>query len=72
MDWNFLGEHWFLTWSALWLAWGAIWLPIAAASIAAKLVTRILRTVKVTVRGWPPAHLDADGDWRPLPEDKKA
>ncbi len=28
-------------------------------------VNRTLRTVKVLVRGWPPPHLDADGDWKP-------
>lgn len=30
------------------------------------LVTRTYRLVMVTVRGWPPFHLDADGDWNPL------
>ena len=29
------------------------------------LVSRLLRTIKVLIRGWPPAHLDADGDWPP-------
>ena len=72
MDWNFWGEHWFLAWSALWLVWGAILLPVAVASLVAKLANRILRTIKVAARGWPPAHLDADGGWRPLPEEKKA
>jgi hypothetical protein len=33
------------------------------------LPNRILRTVKVAVRGWPPEHLDADGDWKPVPKD---
>jgi hypothetical protein len=28
----------------------------------------ILRGVLVSVRGWPPAHLDADGDWKPEPK----
>ncbi len=32
------------------------------------LPNRILRTVKVCAKGWPPAHLDADGDWPPKDE----
>lgn len=28
------------------------------------LVNRLLRTIKVAIRGWPPEHLDADGDWK--------
>lgn len=27
--------------------------------------SRVMRTLNVVVRGWPPAHLDADGDWKP-------
>ncbi len=29
---------------------------------------RGLRTINVATRGWPPAHLDADGDWKPAPD----
>lgn len=58
-------QHGFLTWCALWLVWGFIWLIAAAFSISFKMVNRILRTIKVCVRGWPPEHLDADGDWKP-------
>lgn len=29
------------------------------------LPNRILRTIKVCNQGWPPSHLDADGDWKP-------
>lgn len=32
------------------------------------LYIRSCRLVMVTVRGWPPFHLDADGDWNPLVE----
>lgn len=34
------------------------------------LPNRILSTVKVLIKGWPPAHIDADGDWKPLPKPK--
>lgn len=29
-----------------------------------KLFNRIIRCVTILLRGWPPAHLDADGDFR--------
>jgi hypothetical protein len=32
--------------------------------IAAQITHRILRTLLVIARGWPPPHLDADGDWK--------
>lgn len=60
--WMFWSEHWFLAWCALWLCWPVVALP-------SFVINRVLRTIKVVCRGWPPAHLDADGDWRP--EEKK-
>jgi hypothetical protein len=29
---------------------------------------RTTSLIRVAVRGWPPAHLDADGDWKHEPE----
>ncbi len=29
-----------------------------------KLLNRLLRSINIAIRGWPPAHLDADGDTR--------
>jgi hypothetical protein len=29
-----------------------------------RLSTRFFRLVMVSFRGWPPNHLDADGDWK--------
>jgi len=26
---------------------------------------RLYRVIMVALRGWPPDHLDADGDWKP-------
>ena len=69
---QFAGEHWFLTWCALWLVWGVFWLPVALASLIFRLLNRILRTINVAIRGWPPEHLDADGDWKPLPETEES
>ena len=33
---------------------------------------RLLRTIKVVVRGWPPEHLDADGDFKPVATDDES
>lgn len=42
-------------------------LLVGAFSAIQFLWNRLLRTIKVCVRGWPPEHLDADGDFRPQP-----
>ncbi len=41
-----------------------IWLAGCLAGILFKLINRILRTIKVSISGWPPEHLDVDGDWK--------
>lgn len=33
-----------------------------------KLWGRFMRMLMVRKHGWPPAHLDADGDWKPEPK----
>ncbi len=63
--WEFFNQHYFLAWFALWLVWGVFWIIAIATECVLKLVNRILRTIKVCARGWPPEHLDADGDWKP-------
>jgi hypothetical protein len=30
-----------------------------------RLWTRLMRMLMVSKHGWPPEHLDADGDWKP-------
>jgi hypothetical protein len=42
----------------------AIFLAYCALTLGARVVGRTYRTIMVCVRGWPPAHLDADGDWK--------
>ena len=44
------------------LAFFAMWTAGGLMSVAWLLANRTLRTVKVLARGWPPEHLDADGD----------
>ena len=57
--WDFWHAHPFLAWCALWLMWGVV--PVIEGVL--NLVNRVLRTIKVTARGWPPSGLDADGDF---------
>lgn len=72
--WDFWHEHWFLAWCALWLGWGVIWLAVEIALIPFRIVNLVLRAWNLHKHGWPPAHLDADGSWRPkgMPMDEKA
>lgn len=38
-------------------------------TVAVTFWRRLTSLVRVAIRGWPPAHLDADGDWRPVAKD---
>ena len=28
-----------------------------------RIISRLSRLIMVLIKGWPPSHLDADGDW---------
>lgn len=58
MNWEFWGEHWFLSICALCVCYEVVF-------GVRVVVCRVFRTINITVRGWPPAHLDGDGDWSP-------
>lgn len=34
------------------------------------IYSRSMRAVMVSKNGWPPEHLDADGDWKPEKDDE--
>lgn len=47
-----------------------VWLGVAAfidivLSVLLKAYSRTMRCLMVRKHGWPPPHLDADGDWKP-------
>lgn len=63
---NFASEHFFLTWCALWLAWAPFLLVVIVLNFTCGIIIRTYRVIVITLRGWPPAHVDADGDWRPV------
>lgn len=43
----------------------AVWLIV---DVVGSIVIRTCRCIQVTIRGLPPPHLDADGDWPTPPE----
>lgn len=59
-------------WMGFTLLLFALWLVAALAeqfmNVARSVWIRFTRTVMVLCRGWPPAHLDADGDWKQEPK----
>lgn len=62
---NFASEHYFLTWCALWLAWAPFLLVVIVLNFTLRIVIGTYRALVITLRGWPPAHVDADGDRKP-------
>ena len=45
-------EHWFLTFCLAWISIHSCYY----------IIMRMIRSANILFRGWPPAHLDADGD----------
>lgn len=41
-----------------------VFLGYLLAELLLKVISRSIRGIVVSIRGWPPAHLDADGDWK--------
>lgn len=52
---DFASEHYFAT---ILLAWFLMW------SVTVCWI-RLFRVIQISKHGWPPEHLDADGDWKP-------
>jgi len=36
-----------------------------------RIWSRFMRMLMVRKHGWPPEHLDADGDWKPEPKEEE-
>lgn len=53
----FAGEHPVLTFILAIIASSVICYPL-------KIVNRMIRHMNIRKAGWPPTHLDADGDWK--------
>ena len=53
----------FNQWCALWLFWPPLLTILAIARTPMFCWNRWLRHKNITAKGWPPSHLDADGDF---------
>lgn len=31
-----------------------------------RIMSRLIRSINIALRGWPPPHCDADGDFKPI------
>jgi hypothetical protein len=60
--------------SGFWIFCGVIIILNGAAyffvNMVVKIWIRYMRYLSVKSKGWPPSHLDADGDWKPEPKSK--
>ena len=54
----------FNQWCALWLGWGFVGVAAALVQGISEIVSTLIRVTIVTIRGWPPTHLDANGKWK--------
>ena len=57
---QFFADHWLICLIALWFM----------VELVGRCYSRTMRTILVSLRGWPPNHLDADGDWKPKEQTK--
>lgn len=58
---QFMGENPFLTFFLAWLA----------LHLMGVVYSRTMRAIMVCKNGWPPEHLDADGDFKPIKENEE-
>lgn len=61
---EYLHEH---TAQAFLIGFAAFYIALCAIQLAGVIWGRLTRTIMVLARGWPPAHLDADGDFGKKP-----
>ena len=54
--------------SGIWVFLGIIAIMTILVSVILEMWSRFFRYLMVSKHGWPPGHLNADGDWK---EDKK-
>ena len=57
-----------IAFSGFWSFCGITWLIAMFLTISlnfiSKIVSRSIRGNNIKQHGWPPSHLDADGDWK--------
>jgi hypothetical protein len=57
--------------SGFWIFIGSVIIMSLIINGILKIFTRIYRMIMVSRKGWPPSHLDADGDWKPKSKEEK-
>lgn len=65
--WDFASEHWFVAIILTFIVGEIMTVPFRCAFRA---WNRYLRSCNIRAVGWPPDHLDADGDWKPEPKEE--
>ena len=63
------GSPWLAFFLACLVLWFVAQLLLAPFNLVFRCWNRWLRSRNIAARGWPPAHLDADGDFRPEAKD---
>jgi len=51
--------------SSFWVWLGFVIIFYIPVELIFKVINRFIRRSNIKNKGWPPAHLDADGDWKP-------
>ena len=54
--------------SSFWIWIGFVILIGVPIDAIVKVIRRLIRRSMIVRQGWPPEHLDADGDWQPEPK----
>jgi hypothetical protein len=52
--------------SDFWIWMGFVWILIIILDFIFKIYNRTLRAMNIRKHGYPPAHCNADGDFRPI------
>lgn len=66
---TFMGDHPILTFALACCATGLVKAPF---TMIFRMWNRWLRHRDIKAHGWPPPHLNADGDWKPEPKTEAA
>lgn len=57
-----------ITFRSIWHFFGMLLLISVVLGAPCRIINRCIRHLNIRAKGWPPEHLDADGDWKPEEE----
>jgi len=58
------------TFQNFWTWLGVMILIGVPVNFCLRVISRLIRSSNIKAKGWPPPHLDADGDFKPEPKDE--